>query len=320
MDTKTAARAFEDDVTALLSGRVARPDPGRVDENVQIAQQLVALGSEWRRLAAPSLRQKVAWLSAQAEHSLQQQPEPTSRVRRSLVRFGVATTAVATLLIVLVPAARHTVGHQMHRLLEIVRVGPGTDVARFDPMTTAESAAVVQQHDRAVAAGERWSVQTPYGGFGGRVPANASRTVQHVERLDVLRSLTSLPIQLPTGVTYRGRTPTFHHALVAPDGMLLLFFDSGEDEIFLMECPVGGGRAFTYTRVNVPELKTEQFVVNGQTVLWDPDPTGRWPESSALRWEREEVSYSLNARASLTRNEAVQLFLSLQPSEPQKPQ
>ena len=319
MAVRTAARAFEDHLVALLSGRVPPQDPDREDENVQVAQQLVALSSEWRR-PTPSLRQKMVSLSVQAEQSLQQPPEPTtSGVRQTLVRFGVATTAVATLLIVLVPAARQTVGYQMNRLLEFVRVGPASGVARFEPMSSVESAGVVQQHGRSVAAGERWSVQTLYGGFSGRVPANASRRVQHVERLDVLRSLTSLPIQLPT-VAYRGRVPTFHHALVAPDGMLLLFFGSGQDEVFLMEYPVGGGRAFTYTRVDVPELKTEEFVVNGQPVVWDPDPTGRFPHSSALRWERGDVSYSLNARAALTRDEAVQLFLSLRPFEMPKPQ
>jgi hypothetical protein len=86
-----------------------------------------------------------------------------------------------------------------------------------------------------------------------------------------------------------------------------------------------------------PEVKTEEMSLGGQTVVWDPDPelpsrgaadssspgTG-WRakarslfqparmETSALRWEEGGVNCSLMGR-SLTREEAVNLFLSLGP-------
>lgn len=65
-----------------------------------------------------------------------------------------------------------------------------------------------------------------------------------------------------------------------------------------------------------PALKTEELMLDGQTVVWDPDNTGRRPDSSALRWERDGVSYSLMGRA-LTRDEAVQLLVSLRPVDAQ---
>jgi hypothetical protein len=151
--------------------------------------------------------------------------------------------------------------------------------------------------------------------------------VQRVDRLDRLGSLTSMTIQAPT-VAHRGRIPAFNHALVAPDGLLLLFFGSDDDELLLVQAPVGSGRSMSYSRMvqgtdrqgrwisQNPELTTEELVLDGQTVVWDPDNTGRRPDSSALRWERESVSYSLMGRA-LTRDEAVRVFVSLRPVDAQ---
>ncbi len=67
--------------------------------------------------------------------------------------------------------------------------------------------------------------------------------------------------------------------------------------------------------VESPDLKTEDLSFGGQVVVWDPDPWDPGPgrsEGSALHWEEEGVSYSLMGR-SLTREEAVDLFLSLRP-------
>ena len=95
-----------------------------------------------------------------------------------------------------------------------------------------------------------------------------------------------------------------------------------------MQARVGGGRAMGHSRVvmgtdrqgrwisETPELKTEELPHDGLIVVWDPDNTGRRPDSSALRWERESVSYSLMGRG-LTRDEAVQLFVSLRPVDAQ---
>jgi hypothetical protein len=99
--------------------------------------------------------------------------------------------------------------------------------------------------------------------------------------------------------------------------------------LLLAEFPVGEGRSVGFGRatnrwtpdgqmiVESPELKTEELSLGGQTVVWDPDPDPGPPsphrlESSALDWEEDGVSYSLMGR-SLTREEAVDLFLSLRP-------
>jgi len=71
--------------------------------------------------------------------------------------------------------------------------------------------------------------------------------------------------------------------------------------------------------IHSPELKTEDLFLNGQSVAWDPDTTGLMPNSSALRWEHDGISYSLMGRG-LTKAEAVQLFLSLRPAGTSRPQ
>jgi len=160
--------------------------------------------------------------------------------------------------------------------------------------------------------------------------------VRRVSHLDELRAATT-SLRIPTGV-HRDEPVRFDHAFVAPGGIALIFFGSGANELSLSGFPVGEGRSVAYGRsvsrttgdgklvMESPELKTEEMSFHGQTVVWDPDPeppspvNGHWPgtwflhrsESSALRWEEDGVSYSLMGR-SLTREEAVDLFLSLRP-------
>lgn len=144
--------------------------------------------------------------------------------------------------------------------------------------------------------------------------------------LEWLRSRTSTGLRMPTGL-HRGEPIRFDHADVAPGGIVLTFFGSGANELLLAAFPVGEGRSVGFSRMENrtapdgrtvfenPELKTEEVSVGGQLVVWDPDPWDPGPgrsDGSALRWEEEGVSYSLMGR-SLTREEAVDLFLSLRP-------
>jgi hypothetical protein len=222
------------------------------------------------------------------------------------------------------------------RIIERVRVGESTQIQREAPLSDAAAAAILEQHRQRVAAGEQWFVRTPYGGFGGHVPSGEGASVRRVSRLDDLRAV-ERKLQIPTGV-HRDEHVRFDHALVAPGGVALIFLGSGAKEVFLSAFPVGGGRFVGYGRLvsrtgadgklvaESPELKAEEIRVGGQTVVWDPDPTPpstirvHWPgtwflrrdENSALRWEKDGLSYSLMGR-SLTRVEAVNLFLSLRP-------
>jgi hypothetical protein len=201
-------------------------------------------------------------------------------------------------------------------------------------------AATLAEHQRRLANGEGWHLSTPYGGFGGGVPPGEPATVRRVKSLADLRSLTPTRLQVPTSL-HRDEPVRFDHAFVAPGGIALVFFGSGATELLLTACPVGEGRSVAYSRVvnrttpegefvlESPETKTEEMSFGGQTVVWDPDPEpppsrpdifspgswspfGRRSETSALRWEEGGVSYSLMGR-SLTREEAVDLFLSLRP-------
>lgn len=325
MNERAAAQAFEKEIAVVLPGA---PGPvhafgSDLDESTQIAAQLRALASEWGRQTSPRLQQEVASLAERAEGRVER--AATGRfARKRMLRVGVVLAAAATLLIAVIPAAREAVARQLYRVLDVFVVGPHTEVVRPDENTRAEISATLEQFDRQLSSGRRWHFSTGYGvGFGGSVPTGASPALQRVDRLDVLRSLTSMAIQHPTA-RHRGTIPTFSHAMLAPDGLLLLFFGSSNNEILLVQAPVGGGRSMSHSRVVCcsdepgkpnqysPPLKTEELLLDGQTVVWDPDNTGLIPDSSALRWEREGVSYSLLGRA-LTRDEAIELFLSLRP-------
>jgi hypothetical protein len=146
-------------------------------------------------------------------------------------------------------------------------------------------------------------------------------------------------VPVPTWL-HRDEPVRFDHAFVTPGGWVLIFFGSGPSEILLSQFPVGEGRTVSFSRsvsrrtpkgdlvMESPELKLEELYFGGQTVLWDPAPEypappsrslfspGTWfqpaRDESALRWEEGDVSYSLTGR-SLTREEAVDLFLSLRP-------
>ena len=149
---------------------------------------------------------------------------------------------------------------------------------------------------------------------------------------------------------HRDEPVRFDHAYVTPDGWVLMFFGSGPSRTPSCRSFRSARVEIRELRpkresqdargadlvIESPELKTEEMYFGGQTVLWDPDPEPPAPrrgasspgtgwrakarslfqpareETSALRWEEDDVSYSLMGR-SLTREEAVDLFLSLRP-------
>jgi hypothetical protein len=164
-----------------------------------------------------------------------------------------------------------------------------------------------------------WFVYTVYGGFGGAVHEEAYFEPQRIDEPAVLVSRAPIALMAFDG-EYRGEVVTFHHALLAPDGVVLTYFGAHDTELLLVQAPVGKGQQVAYSRVVsapggaligvAPSIET--LALNGQTVTWDPDTTGIMPNNSALRWEADGVSYSLYGRA-LMRDEAVALFSSLQP-------
>lgn len=327
MNERRAAQAFERETGAIRpsSQRSATIDQSDLRKSIELAGQLRALAREWRNVTPHGLQQAVLRVADRAAVGIPNDSKPALRRHKRALSVSFAVTVAAVLLIVAIPAARDSVARQFHRVLDVVRIGPDTEVVQPDASTAGEVGATLQQHERELASGRQWSIHTAYGGFGGSVPPGASPALQRVDRLELLRSMTSMTIQLPT-FEYRGAIPLFSHALVAPDGLVLVFLGSGDREILIVQAPVGDGRGMSYSRViggtdkqgrffqHGSELKTEELVLGNQSVTWDPDTTGRIPNSSALRWEREGISSSLMGRA-LTKDEAAQLFLSLRPAD-----
>jgi hypothetical protein len=310
--------------------------------DLQVAEVLAGL-----RLAEESrIRES---LRTRLEHGLAQRSDAADSVivrrrpwmlRRPLLAGEVAMLAVVIVLAIASPRSLAALAEPVVRLIERVRVGDNTILLRTASRSQTEVVESAARHQEDVDAGRTWFVITHYGGFGGGVPPGATPDVQRVSSLERLRASSPTRIHVPTAA-HRGEPLRFDHALVTPDGWVLAFYGSGRDEVMLSQYPVGGGRSVAFSRahsrttpegkvvVESLELKTEEVNLGGQRLVWDPDPEpaseprsmllslalwffSRRQETSALRWEADGVSYSLFGR-SLTREEAIDLYLSLRP-------
>ena len=347
MRERQAAVLFEAALGSLLSGSsqpVAVQDE-ELRDRVRVAKGLAALDLARESRVRESLRERLTQaLAERRARPVASAPQRPWMMRRPILAAEIAVLVAVALLGVVAPRSLAALVEPVVRMIEVIRVGGHTQINRQAPMRGADVAAILEQHGQRLANGQSWFLNTPYGGFGGSVPPGNRTGVQRVSSLERLRSLTPMRLQVPACL-HRDQPVRFDHAYVAPDGWVLMFFGSGPTEILLSQFPVGAGRSVSFGRsvsrttpeggvvLESPALKTEEMSFGGQTVVWDPDPeppadisspgTG-WrakarslfqparQETSALRWEENDVSYSLMGR-SLTREEAVDLFLSLRP-------
>ncbi len=297
-------------------------------DRVRVAEGLAALDLARESRVRESLRERLAYaLARRRTRPVAPAHQKPWVMRRPVLAAELAVLVAVTLLAVVAPRSLAALVDPVIRLIEVVRVGDHTEIMRQAPQTGAEVAAILEQGRRRLTNGQSWFLSTPYGGFGGSVPPEQQATVRRVSRLDELRSLTPTRLRVPTCL-HRDAPVRFDHAYLAPGGIVLVFFGSGAAELLLAQFPVGESQSVAFSRtvsrttpegefvMESPELKTEELSLGGQTVVWDPDPelapVGHRSEASALRWEEDGVSYSLMGR-SLTREEAVDLFLSLRP-------
>jgi len=286
-----------------------------------LERDLYDLGAAWRSAAAGSLRQRAAEISAQAAGPLFTATPlaPLGDWRRFALRVGAALVGATAVVVLLIPGARVALARQADWLLQVLHIAPSTDLVTYGLQSREEVTASVQQQRRLLESGRSWHVSTVYGGYGGSVPQGASAVPQRIERPDVLSSLAPISLLAPNGI-HRGQSVSFHYAWLAPDGVVLAFFGFGDGEVFLVQAPVRSGQRIAHSRVVSGAGGTvigvtpaiEPLTVNGQRLTWDADTTGIMPNSSALRWEANGVSYSLYGQA-LTREEAVALFSGLRP-------
>ncbi len=331
MREKQAAVRLESTIASLLSGS-GSPDPVESrDEDlrgrVRVAERLAALDLVGESRVREPLRERLTQaLDERRVRPVVPAPRRLWVTRRPVLATELAVLLVVGLLAVVAPRSLAALVEPVVRMIEMVRVGDHTQIVRSSPQTVAEVAAILARGRQQLANGQRWFLHTPYGGFGGRVPPGEKAVLRTVASLQLLHSLTALPLQTPTCL-HRGEAIQFNHALVAPGrGSVLMFFGSGSNELLLVLFPIGEGQSVAFERsvmrntadgglvTESPALKAEELSLDGRNAVWDPDTTGLRPDSSALRWEEDGVSYSLMGR-SLTREEAVDLFLSLHPLE-----
>jgi hypothetical protein len=284
-----------------------------------LERELRELGSAWGSAVPRGLRLRVTVLAERAADPLPDanSPEQTPRWRSPLVPGAALIVVIA--LLVAIPGARVAIARQVDRVLQALRIAPHTELITNDVQTKQEVDHSLRRIGGQLAGGRMWFVYTVYGGFGGAVHEEAYFEPQGIDEPAVLVARAPIALMAFDG-EYRGEVVTFHHALLAPDGVVLTYFGAHDTELLLVQAPVGKGQQVAYSRVVsapggaligvAPSIET--LTLNGQAVTWDPDTTGIMPNNSALRWEANGVSYSLYGRA-LMRDEAVALFSRLQP-------
>lgn len=328
VDERDAAERFDQEIVRLIPGT---PDPAEepsVDfrERVHVARSLATLDLPNESRVRESLRDQLTQALARRNAS------GATQVRRRLwvIRRPVLATSlgIAVAMALLAMVAPRSLAAFAGRMLDsLLRVGDHTAIVRFAPQTAEEIAAIVREFQHTVANGQSWFVSTDYGGFGGAVPQGEGPSVRRVASFPELTLLTTLRHPRPT-LQHRGGLVQFDHALVAPGGPVLLFYGSGRNELFLALFPVTEGRTVSFSRSvatttpdgglvsrGSPPLRAEELSLDGRRAVWDPENTGLNSDLSALRWEADGTSYSLMGR-SLTREEAISLFLSMQPVDP----
>jgi len=284
-------------------------------------KELLSLGAEWRRSTPPALRIRAADIADRAPLAGQDTVTPRTKSQAWIPGRAMAlATAGVVVLLVAIPLSRNAIARQTYRILQSLGIAPSTQLVTYQVQGADEVNASIRHGQQQVDAGRAWRVSsTFYGTFGGNVPPNASPDVRRIDRADTLLAAVTIPLLAPDG-PYRGQPLSFHHALLAPDGVVFAFFGSGDTEVMLFQAPVVPGKPITHSRaivgkggviIGVPPA-IETLDIGGQRVTWDPDTTRLRPASAALRWEDAGVSYSLYGRA-LTKDDALMLFSSLRP-------
>ena len=344
MREKQAAMRLEGALVSLLEGSQLPADGLDPDlrARVRVVEGLLALDLASERRVPDTLPERLA--QALAERPARAVAPAQRRpflLRRAVLATCLGIALALAFLAVVAPHSLAALVEPMVRMIQTVHVGDHTQIVRSAPRTSDDLSASLEQHKARLAKGESWSLFTPYGGFGGSVGKGEPARVRRISSLDKLRSLTPTSLSVPTAL-YHDEPVRFDHAYVAPGGIVLMFFGSGTTELLLAQFPVGEGQMVSFGRgtshttpdggmvVESPELKVEEMSLGRQAVVWDPDPDPPspwqpqifspatwWPfgqraSSSALRWEADGVSCSLMGR-SLTKAEAVDLFLSLRP-------
>lgn len=325
MRDQQAAERFEREMATMLSGSAEPLEELSRDlrERIAVAQKLVALDLVRESRVRESLRARLTQAPDKPTVSSAVLPRQGLRIVRRLVfASGLGFALALLLLAAAAPRSLAAILEPVMHIIDAVRVGEHTQVVRSAPLTADEVAAVLGGFRRRLANGEMWYLHTPYMGFGGGVPPGQRADLKRTASLEELRSLTLLKLELPTQY-HRGEAVKFHHAQVAPDGAVFMFFGSGSNELLLSQFPADEHHASSFSRslshtgpdgepvMESLPLKTEKLSLGGRSATWDPAPDGS-ADGAVMLWEANGASHMLMGR-SLTREEASALFLSLRP-------
>ncbi|MCC7010651.1 MAG: hypothetical protein IT184_17710 [Acidobacteria bacterium] len=308
-----AARLLEEALSNGAAGPVGGP-PGLAGR-LEIAAELRAASAAWAS-DVPAAAGTFVIAHRQAIPSMAPPAVPFFWHRALIATPGVVLLLVS--LMTAIPGAGKTFARPLVQILQSVLVGGHTELSQFGPQDAGEVDRTLGRFRSDLAAGSHWFVHTGYVGMGGNVPPGKSSQAVRIETVAELTRVSDVHIHAPR-VGSIGLPAEFTYAFVAPDGMVMAFFGEGDNEVLMIEAPVGNGLSVGFSRVIVgpegsvsPELRTETVTADGQDLVWDPDPTGRMPLTSSLHWEADGVSYSIFGR-SLTKERAVQIFESLEP-------
>ncbi|MBM4202070.1 MAG: hypothetical protein FJ189_12400 [Gammaproteobacteria bacterium] len=252
-------------------------------------------------------------------------------LKRPVPAFGMGVLAAVLLLTLAHPDGRAALA----RLPGLLHIGEHTAIITEKLFSDAQMDSLVAASDIEQARGERVFQNTPYGGWGGPVPAGREPIIKEVCSLGVAAGLVDFPLLVPT--YFHEQLPArlrFQKVVIMPTGSAMLYFGVGRLETVLLLTPVGENGMVTSsesvtttnadgsmtTRIVQPEL--EEMQVAGRTVVWQKHSEGARRnlggaavakpevEIGRFHWEQDGLSCVLNGKF-LTRDEGIRIIESL---------
>lgn len=251
--------------------------------------------------------------------------------KRPAPAFGLGVLAAVLLLTLAHPDGRAALA----RLPGLLHIGEHTTIVTEKMFSDAQMDSLVAASDIRRARGEWVFQNTPYGGWGGPVPAGREPVIREVCSLGVAAGLVDYPLLVPT--YFNEKLPDrlrFQKVVIMPTGSAMLYFGVGRLETVLHLTAVGENGMVTSTesvttknadgtlttRIVQPEL--EEMQVAGRTVVWQKHSEGARRnrggaavanpevEIGRFHWEQDGLSCVLDG-LFLTRDEGIRIIESL---------
>ena len=319
MNEKELSERFSHDVDNLLRER-ERDDSQLMSveyrQNLDLARTLATADFSDESVERESLRRRLLQKIDKREMWSEKKERIMQPVfwKRHPV-FSLLTVMLTLLLLASLfwPGAMEAAAQEITEFVRSLQIGEFTSVHQVDPeWAAAHPQREAPEIPQIVQSGDRWSVRTAIGNFGGNVNPDQDATVHQFDSIAEAQTATSfdlrLPVYLPDGYVFR-------EAMVAPVGWAFLFYDGPDRDIILVEMPVYR-RVEEQTDGRIVTVDTEEVsaVTITDTTIKAVELNGRpaaWIEGGGLMWEANGISYTVGG-VNLSFEEALLIAESLE--------